>query len=116
MGVGGGGGQGWVGGEGRPASPGESGIGYWLEGRRVCNDVNLSTLRARWVDVVMIVGDERWGGIDDGEVSGAGGDDVGRGGRRGPRSLSFRLETGRSPENRMHLTEGRQGIQEMFRW
>ena len=55
-----------------------------MEGRRVRNGVDLSTLRARWLDVVMIVGDERWGRIDDGEVSSAGGDDVGRGGRRGP--------------------------------
>ena len=31
----------------------------------------------------MIVGDGRWGGVDDDEVSSAGGY-VGRGGRRGP--------------------------------
>jgi len=84
LGVGGGGGQGRVGGEGRPASPWESGVGYWLEGRRVCNDFDLSTLRVRRLDVVMIVGDERWGGVDDGEGDGGGGDDGGRGGRRGP--------------------------------
>jgi len=84
LGDGGGRGQRWVGGEGRPASPGESGIGYWLEGRRISNDVDLSTLRARRLDVVMIVGDERWGGVNDDEVSSAGGDDMGRGGRRGP--------------------------------
>lgn len=45
-----------------------------------------------------------------------GSDDVERVGRREERSLSFRLETGRSPKSRKHLTEGRQGIQEMFKW
>lgn len=53
---------------------------------------------------------------EDEAVGGGGRDDMDGGGRRVVRSLSFRLETGRSPENRMHLTEGRQGIQEMFKW
>lgn len=110
-GDGGGGGQGWVGGEGRPASSWESGIGYRLEGRRVYGGVDPATLGAGRLDVVMVVGDEGRGGVDDGEgsgVGGSGGDGVEEGGGRGLRSLSFRLETGRSPKNRMHLTEGRQ--------
>ena len=44
VGGGGGRGQGWVGGEGRPASPWESGIGYRLEGGRVYDDVDLAAL------------------------------------------------------------------------
>jgi len=51
--------------------------------------------------------DEAVGGVGGGERDG--GDDVDRGGRRVVRSLSFRLETGRSPKNRMHLTEGQTG-------
>lgn len=117
LGVGGSGGQGWVGGEGGPASPRESGIGYWLEGGGVYDGVDLATLGAGRLDVVVIVGDEEGrGGVGDGEDGGIGGDGVGGCGRRRPRSLSFRLETGRSPKTRMHLTEGRQRIQEMFKW
>jgi len=59
----------------------------------------------------MVVDDGGRGGSDDREVGGVGKvgrDDVDGGGRRGVRPLSFRLETGRSPKNRMHLTEGRQ--------
>ena len=108
---GGGGGQGGVCGEGRPGAAGESGVGYRLEGRRVYRDVDPAPLRARRLDVVVIVG-----GGDGGRrgVGGVGGVGVGEG--RGVRSLSFRLETGRSPGSRMHLTEGRQRIQEMFKW
>jgi hypothetical protein len=114
MGVGGGSGQqGWVGGERRPASPWESGIGYGLEGGRVHGGVNLTPLGVGWLDVVMIVEEEGRGGAG-GAVAGVGvgrvsGDDGDRGGRRGERSLSFRLKTGRSPKSRMHLTEGQTG-------
>ena len=50
-------------------------------------------------------------GVGVGVVGRANGDDVGGawGGRRGERSLSFRLKTGRSPKNRIHLTEGQTG-------
>lgn len=111
MGVGGGR-QGWTGGERRPAPPWESGIGYRLEGGGVYGSVNLATLWARWLDVVMIVEEKGRGGKGDNEVVGVGtgvgrmkGDDVGRA-RWGKGSFSFRLKTGRSPKNRIHLTEG----------
>lgn len=123
MGRGGGGGlgvgdgrQGWAGGEGGPASLWESGIGYGLESGGVYGGVDLATFGARRLDVVMIVEEEGRGGMSDNEVAGVGvgvgrvgGDDVdgAEGGRRGERSLSFRLKTGRSPKNRIHLTEGR---------
>lgn len=123
VGVGGGGWEGWVGGEGRPSSPRETGIGYGLEGRGVYDEVDPATLGVWGMDVVMIVDDEgRWRGIDgDGAVcgvGGVGGDDVEEGGRRVVRSLPFRLETGRSPKSRMHLTEGqnREILQKMFKW
>ena len=87
-----------------------------MEGGRVYGDVDLATLGAGRLDVVVIVDDEGRGGVDDGEVGGIGGDGVDGGGGRRARSLSFRLETGRSPKTRMHLTEGRQRIQEMFKW
>ena len=129
VGVGGGGWQGWVGGEGRPSSPWETGVGYRLEGRGVYDEVDLATLWAWRLDVVVIVDDddEGRGGIEEGGavcgVGGGGGDgidgdDVEGGGRRVVRSLSFRLETGRSPKSRMHLTEGQTGkyYRKMFKW
>lgn len=59
----------------------------------------------------MVDDGEGRGGMGDNEVVGVGTgvvgmDKVDGGGRRGERSLSFRLKTGRSPKNRMHLTEG----------
>ena len=84
-------------------------------GGRVYDGVDPATFGVWGSDVVMTADEEdeavgRLGGGGDGDR----GDDVD--GRRVVRSLSFRLETGRSPKNRMHLTEGRQGIQEMFKW
>lgn len=81
--------------------------------------MDLATLGARRLEVVVIVDEEGRGGMGDNEGAGVGvgvgsrggSDDVDgtRGGGRGDRSLSFRLKTGRSPKNRIHLTEGQTG-------
>lgn len=97
-------GQGRVGGERGSGSSWESGIGYGLECRAVYGIVDLATFGIRRLDIGMIVGLD--GGENEATV-GVGADDVGGGGGRGwgERTLSFRLKTGRSPKNRMHLTE-----------
>ena len=111
MRVGFGRGEGRVGRERRSASPWESGIGYRLQCRGVYGIVNLATFRIWRLDIVMIVGLD--GGDDNEAMVGVGrevgANDVGGGGDGsagwGEGTLSFRLKTGRSPKNRMHLTE-----------